>query len=64
MGGPPVKAMLIQNSNTALVASDTAAVRRGLSRDDLFVCVQEHFPDRDGPIRRYSPPGDNVPRTR
>ena len=43
MGGPPVKAMLIQNSNTALVASDTAAVRRGLSRDDLFVCVQEHF---------------------
>ena len=42
-GGPPVKAMLIQNSNTAMVAPDTAAVRRGLSRDDLFVCVHEHF---------------------
>jgi len=42
-GGPPVKAMLIQNSNTALVAADTAAVRAGLSRDDLFVCVHEHF---------------------
>lgn len=42
-GGSPVKAMLIQNSNTALVAPDSAAVRKGLSRDDLFVCVHEHF---------------------
>ena len=42
-GGPPVAAMLIQNSNTALVAADSAAVRRGLARDDLFVCVHEHF---------------------
>ena len=42
-GGPPVKAMLIQNSNTALVAPDTASVRRGLARDDLFTCVHEHF---------------------
>ncbi len=42
-GGPPVAAMLIQNSNTALVAADTAAVRRGLSREDLFTCVHEHF---------------------
>ena len=30
-------------SNTAIAAPDTAAVRRGLSRDDLFVCVHEHF---------------------
>ncbi|MBH64878.1 MAG: dehydrogenase [Alphaproteobacteria bacterium] len=42
-GGPPIAAMLIQNSNTALVAADSAAVRRGLSREDLFVCVHEHF---------------------
>ena len=42
-GGPPVTAMLIQNSNTAMVAPDTAAVRRGLSREDLFVCVHEQF---------------------
>ncbi len=42
-GGPPVAAILLQNSNTALVAPDSAAVRRGLSRDDLFVCVHEHF---------------------
>lgn len=42
-GGPLVAAMLIQNSNTALVAPDSAAVRRGLSREDIFVCVHEHF---------------------
>ena len=42
-GGPPVAAMLIQNSNTAMVAPDTASVRRGLSREDLFVCVHEQF---------------------
>ena len=42
-GGPPIAAMLIQNSNTALVAADSAAVRRGLSREDLFVCVHEQF---------------------
>lgn len=42
-GGPPVAAMLVQNSNTALVAPDTTSVRKGLSREDLFVCVHEHF---------------------
>jgi len=42
-GGPPVAAMFIQNSNTALVAADSAAVRRGLLREDLFVCVHEQF---------------------
>lgn len=42
-GGPPVTAMLMQNANSALVAPDTAAVRRGLARDDLFLCVQEQF---------------------
>jgi anaerobic selenocysteine-containing dehydrogenase len=42
-GGPPVHAMLIQNSNPAAVAPDTNRVRRGLSRDDLFVAVHEQF---------------------
>lgn len=42
-GGPPVKAMIIQNTNPAVVAPESVAVRRGLLRDDLFVCVHEHF---------------------
>lgn len=42
-GGPPVHAMLIQSSNPALVAPELAEVRRGMMRDDLFVCVHEQF---------------------
>ena len=42
-GGPPVKAMLIQNTNPAVVAPDSARVREGFLRDDLFVCVHEQF---------------------
>ena len=41
--GPPVKAMLIQNANPALVAPDSATVREGLMREDLFLCVHEQF---------------------
>jgi anaerobic selenocysteine-containing dehydrogenase len=43
-GGPPVMAMLMQNANSANVAPDSKAVRRGLSRPDLFLCVHEQFP--------------------
>ncbi|MBI2320396.1 MAG: molybdopterin-dependent oxidoreductase [Betaproteobacteria bacterium] len=42
-GGPPVTAMLIQNSNCAVTAPDTGAVLAGLAREDLFVCVHEQF---------------------
>jgi anaerobic selenocysteine-containing dehydrogenase len=42
-GGPPVAAMLMQNANSANVAPDSAAVARGLSREDLFLCVHEQF---------------------
>lgn len=42
-GGPPVKAMLVQNTNPALISPDIGAVRRGLARDDLFVVVHEQF---------------------
>lgn len=42
-GGPPVKAMLIQNTNPMLVAPDLGKVRQGLLRQDLFVCVHEQF---------------------
>ena len=41
--GPQVHAMLIQNTNPAVVAPDSRRVRRGFLRDDLFVCVHEHF---------------------
>ena len=41
--GPPVKAMLIQNTNPLAVAPHQEKVRRGFARDDLFVCVHEQF---------------------
>jgi len=41
LGGPPVSAMLIQNTNPMSVAPDQESVRRGFSRDDLFLCVHE-----------------------
>jgi anaerobic selenocysteine-containing dehydrogenase len=42
-GGPPVTAMLIQNTNPVSVAPDQETVKRGFGRDDLFVCVHEQF---------------------
>ncbi len=42
-GGPPVTAMLIQNTNPMVVAPDLTRVHRGFARDDLFVCVHEQF---------------------
>ncbi len=41
--GPPVKAMLIQNTNPMSVAPDQTKVREGFARDDLFVVVHEQF---------------------
>ena len=41
--GPPVKALLVQNTNPAVVAPETLKVREGLRREDLFVCVHEQF---------------------
>jgi len=40
---PPVKAMIVYNSNPASVAPDREAVLRGLRREDLFTVVLEHF---------------------
>jgi len=42
-GGPPVAAVLIQNTNPICVAPDQERVKRGFARDDLFVCVHEQF---------------------
>ena len=41
--GPPVTAMLIQNTNPMVVAPETIKVRDGFLREDLFVCVHEQF---------------------
>lgn len=40
-GGPPVTAMLIQNTNPVSVAPEQRKVKQGFARDDLFVCVHE-----------------------
>lgn len=42
-GGPPVTALFIQNTNPLAVAPDSARVRAGFQREDLFVCVHEQF---------------------
>ncbi|RFB80996.1 molybdopterin-containing oxidoreductase family protein [Methylovirgula sp. 4M-Z18] len=42
-GGPPVKAMLIQNTNPVSVAPDQTLVKQGFAREDLFVAVHEQF---------------------
>jgi anaerobic selenocysteine-containing dehydrogenase len=42
-GGPPVDALIIQNTNPLSVAPDQTQVKRGLAREDLFVCVHEQF---------------------
>ena len=43
VGGPPVRAMVVYNSNPAAVAPDRNEVLRGLAREDLFTVVLEHF---------------------
>lgn len=42
-GGPPVNALLIQNTNPVVVSPESAKVREGFAREDLFVCVHEQF---------------------
>ncbi len=39
----PIKAMLVQNTNPALVNPEQNLVRKGLMRDDLFLVVHEQF---------------------
>ncbi|HEX7938708.1 MAG TPA: molybdopterin-dependent oxidoreductase, partial [Gemmatimonadaceae bacterium] len=43
VGGPPVKALVVYNSNPASVAPDRNEVLKGLAREDLFTVVLEHF---------------------
>jgi len=43
VGGPPVRAMVVYNSNPAAVAPDRNEVLKGMAREDLFTVVLEHF---------------------
>ena len=43
VGGPPVEALVVYNSNPGAVAPDRARVRKGLAREDLFTVGLEHF---------------------
>lgn len=42
-GGPPVMAMLIQNTNPANVAPQQRLIKQGMLREDLFMVVHEQF---------------------
>ncbi len=63
LNDPPVKALVVYNSNPAAIAPDQNAVRRGLRRDDLFTVVLEQIPDRHGRFRRYRSARHHIPRT-
>jgi len=41
--GPPVTALLVQNTNPMNVAPDLNKVHQGFAREDLFTCVHEQF---------------------
>ena len=41
--GPPVTALLVQNTNPAVVCPETRRCLEGLAREDLFTCVHEQF---------------------
>ncbi len=43
VGGPPVQALFVYNSNPAAVAPNGTDVLRGLARPDLFTVVHEQF---------------------
>jgi anaerobic selenocysteine-containing dehydrogenase len=43
LNDPPVKAMVVYNSNPAAIAPDQNTVRKGLRREDLFTVVLEQF---------------------
>lgn len=43
VGGPPVSAIIVYNSNPGAVAPDRNLVLEGFKREDLFTVVLEHF---------------------
>lgn len=45
VANPPVKALMVYNSNPASIAPDQNMVLAGLRREDLFTVVMEQFPN-------------------
>lgn len=43
LDGPPVKALVVYNSNPAAIAPDRVRVLKGMAREDLFTVVLEQF---------------------
>ena len=43
MRPPPIRAVIVYNSNPVAVAPDSARVAAGFAREDLFTVVLEHF---------------------
>lgn len=43
IGGRPVHALLVQNTNPVSVCPDQTKVKQGFAREDLFTCVHEQF---------------------
>ena len=60
LDSPPVKAMVVYNSNPAAIAPDLGAVRRGMLREDLFTVVLEQFQTDTADYADYLLPRDDV----
>ena len=59
--GPPVTAMIVQNTNPMMVCPNTNLVRQGLSRDDLFLVRARAVHDRDGGDGGHRAAGHHLP---
>ncbi len=40
---PPIKALFVYNANPLTMVTEQEKLERGMSRDDLFTVVSEHF---------------------
>ena len=61
LNDPPVKAMVVYNSNPAAIAPNQNLVLKGMRRDDLVHRGAGAIPDRHRRSRRHSAAGDHVP---